>query len=324
MLGFIYVTFAVLFAFLSALPLTIIFIVALFFPPVWILFFVCLVCRIISLRIDANDRNTEIQLNKVINNNKQIALNPFVKAIWGDDPPEFSADIDRSIMLAFDELLQKQISYYDVKELAYSLGNGEMPYNTEELALSVAFNFLIKDENLSKMIQIQMIFRLKMVEWVKNGKCNPLIAQSFETVLYEKYKPVVGKNDDDEIDDNDDEILSQVTTNLDIDDLAIAIAHTMMEKYLYNSDIAYDFIMQELDGARQGNYVSRNFVENSGFNEYEYKNTLHNDTPNLDEAQDIFMAITYNSQPTMDLRIELKLKTIDLIMKFYELGKYSD
>lgn len=94
----------------------------------------------------------------------------------------------------------------------------------------------------------------------------------------------------------------------------------LMRDFLTTNSLAYSFVMQELDGARQGNDLSIKFVKDSGVAEYEYKGSLNQDTPELDMAQEWMQMLTSKLYPRMDIIVSLRLEIVKNIMEKYGIG----
>ena len=105
-----------------------------------------------------------------------------------------------------------------------------------------------------------------------------------------------------------------------VDYAAERFSSILMQDYLTTSSLAYGFVMQELDGARQGNDLSIEFVKNSGVAESEYKGSLNNDTPELDIAQEWMQMLTSKLYPRMDVIVPLRLGIVKGVMKKYNIG----
>lgn len=103
------------------------------------------------------------------------------------------------------------------------------------------------------------------------------------------------------------------------------MAFLLIQKYLKNSSLAHQFILQELDGASYGNEQAVNFVQNSGISRSEYSGALRKDMPNEVEEATLFLVdISMELQPLQDFIVELRLVILNEIMKFYKLGKYAE
>ncbi|MBT4723140.1 hypothetical protein HOB30_05255 [Candidatus Falkowbacteria bacterium] len=89
--------------------------------------------------------------------------------------------------------------------------------------------------------------------------------------------------------------------------------------------VALQFVLEELDAARQGNATALNFVNNSGFEESEYIGAMNNsfeevDGPNGPQQMLLNQIMTVSS---MDLRVKLRVAIVDEIMQEWKLGKYN-
>ncbi|MGR3898284.1 hypothetical protein FW759_02330 [Psychrobacter sp. 1176_08] len=120
---------------------------------------------------------------------------------------------------------------------------------------------------------------------------------------------------------NDPALLKQITED-GVDYAAERFSSILMESFLTKRSLAYGFVMQELDGARQGNDLSIKFVENSGVSEYEYKGSLNQDTPELDIAQEWMQMLTSKLYPRMDIIVPLRLGLVECVMRRYGIGKF--
>ena len=121
---------------------------------------------------------------------------------------------------------------------------------------------------------------------------------------------------------NDPELLKRIQED-GIDYAALRFSQILIRDYLTRRIDAYNFILQELDGARQGNEQAKNFALASGIDSKEYIGTLKLDTPHLDSAQDFLIALSAKLHPKMDISISLKLKILENLMKYYGIGKYE-
>lgn len=102
-------------------------------------------------------------------------------------------------------------------------------------------------------------------------------------------------------------------------------AHILMRDFLKNSNLAYQFLLQELDGASCGNEQAVNFVKNSGISSSEYSGALRKDMPNeVEEASLFLVGISMELQPLQDFIVELRLAILNEMMKFYKFGKYAE
>ena len=85
-----------------------------------------------------------------------------------------------------------------------------------------------------------------------------------------------------------------------------------------NKQIAYQFVMEELDAARQGDHVSIAFVENSGFLPNEYIGAMNNSCEEVDGAggpqQELIkqaMAVVTSMEDMRDIKLGVVQQVID-------------
>lgn len=92
------------------------------------------------------------------------------------------------------------------------------------------------------------------------------------------------------------------------------------------AEVAYQFILEELDGAQMGNAASQAYAKSSGISETEYQGALNRSIPEVDGPegpQQLLMALT--SQITKrELMAEFRCSIGDKIMQKFKIGKYGD
>ena len=93
-----------------------------------------------------------------------------------------------AINLAFEELLDEVVDQSEVAKQARELFAGPIPYTTHDLALSTAVWFYKSAEFTSELASAQMLARLTVLGWLKEGKVQPALVKSFENDLYNLYK----------------------------------------------------------------------------------------------------------------------------------------
>ncbi|WP_151444704.1 hypothetical protein [Halomonas lysinitropha] len=92
-----------------------------------------------------------------------------------------------------------------------------------------------------------------------------------------------------------------------------------------NNEIAYRFILEELDGASMGNNASKVFATSSGINSAEYKGALNNSIPDVDGPdgpQQLLAGFSMHLLGNQELMAKFRCKVDDKIMKRFQLGKY--
>lgn len=95
---------------------------------------------------------------------------------------------------------------------------------------------------------------------------------------------------------------------------------------IQSEDVAIQFVLEEIEAASQGNELSRIFANNSGFDEDDYAGAMHNSFEEVDGEngpQQEILNLCMMLYPNQDLMAELRRKTVDNIMKYWKLGKYS-
>lgn len=115
------------------------------------------------------------------------ALDELIFAMYGNPPPAKRANVGQAVDIA-NELLLGIIDENEVIRQAIALNDSPIPYSTHDLGLSVALNFFKQPENISQLFDAQLLARIKMIEWLKKGLVTPMLAQSFESVIYKLYK----------------------------------------------------------------------------------------------------------------------------------------
>ncbi len=116
-------------------------------------------------------------------------MDGLIRAIYGANPPPRSAELERSITIAHEALLFGRVPLSEVRQRATELFKGPIPYSTHDLAVSTALAFFKAPEFMKVLSEYQILARLRVVDWAKDGAIITPLAQSFEAVLYRVYKP---------------------------------------------------------------------------------------------------------------------------------------
>jgi hypothetical protein len=116
------------------------------------------------------------------------ALDELIFAVYGNPPPPKRANVSQAVGLA-NELLLDIIDGKEVSNNAIALNDGPIPYSTHDLALSIALNIFKQPQHIPQLFEAQLLARMRMVEWLQDGLVAPMLAKSFEDVLYRIYKP---------------------------------------------------------------------------------------------------------------------------------------
>lgn len=92
-------------------------------------------------------------------------------------------------------------------------------------------------------------------------------------------------------------------------------------------EIAYQFVLEEIEAASQGNDTAISFARNSGISPQEYKGSMSSSRPEVDGPdgpQQFILALCMQLQPNVDLVVDLRTKIVDNVMKNFSFGKYED
>ncbi len=110
-----------------------------------------------------------------------------------------------------------------------------------------------------------------------------------------------------------------------VDYTAQMLAEYINQKIL-SEDIAIQFVLEELEAASQGNDIAKLFAQNSGFDEDDYKDAMNNSFEEVDGEngpQQEILNLCMMLYPNQNLMTELRIRTVDNIMKDWKLGKYA-
>lgn len=149
-------------------------------------------------RNDRLQREAEDRKKGATSFKNPTAMDAAVRAIYGDKPSTKSADVERAITIAQEDLLAEEVSIAEVRHVASALAAGPMPYSTHDLSVAAALSFFKKPELLSRLNELQIGARLRVLNWLKAGKVSPGVAKIFEDTLYQIYKPSAADHSQDE------------------------------------------------------------------------------------------------------------------------------
>ncbi|MDC0363110.1 hypothetical protein OAN12_08720 [Halioglobus sp.] len=94
-----------------------------------------------------------------------------------------------------------------------------------------------------------------------------------------------------------------------------------------STEIAYQFILEELDGASQGNSASREYAQGSGIPAHEYDGALNRSIPEVDGPngpQQFVLSSCLQLRNNPELMAEFRCKIADSIMREYGFGKFAN
>lgn len=105
------------------------------------------------------------------------------------------------------------------------------------------------------------------------------------------------------------------------------ISFEILKSMIASKALAKQFVLEELDAARQGNQFAINFARSSGFNSDKYTGALRNTSweGSVSELENIQVSLRTFLMDVKDIDTMVELSTIivDLTMKEWELGKYK-
>lgn len=131
------------------------------------------------------------------------AMDGVIRAIYGDHPPAKSADLERAVTIAHEDLLCEVVPISEVQRVASGLFSGPMPYSTHDLSVATALSFF-KDPALVEHLkgEVQVGARLRVLNWMKAGKVARGVLKIFEDTLYRVYKPTAEVADEPEAEES--------------------------------------------------------------------------------------------------------------------------
>lgn len=119
--------------------------------------------------------------------------------------------------------------------------------------------------------------------------------------------------------------LIETITKYGLDYTAEMLAEYINQKIL-SEDVAIQFVLEELEAASQGNEMARLFAETSGFDDDDYLGAMYNSFEEVDGEngpQQEILNLCMMLYPNQILMTELRIRTVDQIMKHWNLGKYA-
>ena len=96
---------------------------------------------------------------------------------------------------------------------------------------------------------------------------------------------------------------------------------------LKTKELAYQFILEQVEAASKGNQAAMKFASESGFLSSEYEGAMQRSCPEIDGAngsQQTLLNISMLLMDDIDLMVKFTIKVNDKIMKNFRLGKYEN
>lgn len=109
------------------------------------------------------------------------AHKPASTSLTRHHPPESPADVSEAAALAADELLGGAFDERELIRIAAELNGLPTCCSTHDLAASVALNVL---KSASPPNRRDALARMTVLEWLREGKVVPALAQAFEDNSY--------------------------------------------------------------------------------------------------------------------------------------------
>lgn len=119
--------------------------------------------------------------------------------------------------------------------------------------------------------------------------------------------------------------LQNLIEHLGVDQISELLAEYVNQK-ISSEDVATQFILEEIEAASKGNEEAKLFAQTSGFDESDYLGAMYNSFEEVDGAngpQQEILNLCVMLYPNQQLMTELRIKTVDNIMKHWKLGKYA-
>lgn len=108
--------------------------------------------------------------------------------------------------------------------------------------------------------------------------------------------------------------------------LAAAIANNLNKFGLDKFEIAYQFVLEELESASLGSPEAKKFAFESGISSTEFKGSLERSRPEVDGPGGPQQTVISNCLQLRDdpnLMVKFRLSVLDKIMRDFEFGKYA-
>ncbi len=100
----------------------------------------------------------------------------------------------------------------------------------------------------------------------------------------------------------------------------------VVSQKLHNHEIAYQFVLEEIEAASMGGAQAQAYARQSGIPPSEYKGSLANSRPEVDGPngpQQMLLVLCMQLQANNDLMAKFRIGVLDKIMREYEFGIYA-
>lgn len=113
----------------------------------------------------------------------------------------------------------------------------------------------------------------------------------------------------------------RIEIQMNVNDLASKIEKGVSDR-IATKEVAFQFVLEELDAARQGNNAAIQFVNNSGFSASEYEGAMQNSFEEVDGAngpQQFLLSSIMQYRSDMDFMVNLRLKVVQKVIDHWQL-----
>lgn len=107
---------------------------------------------------------------------------------------------------------------------------------------------------------------------------------------------------------------------------SVRAATATVSSMLETKELAYQFVLEEIEAASQGNQIAQKFATASGIPPEEYRGSMQNSCPEIDGPdgpQQYFIGLLQQGVD-MEMLIEVRTRVVENVMKKYSFGKYGD
>lgn len=201
-------------------------------------------------------------------------------------------------------------------------------FQERAFALSIEFmqsySFLITAQFVKKVAAIINDYDLSE-DLISDAELFAAVTES----IYQEQKASLGEEEEDEEEEEEEEeAMSYIRDSIEKNGWqgAVTIAAMTVMSRIPSEDIAYQFILEELDGASQGDDYSREHARNSGITPQEYSGALSRSNPEVDGPdgpQQMLMAMSFQLSADRDKMAKFRCDVGRAVMEHFKLGAYA-
>ena len=138
--------------------------------------------------------------------------------------------------------------------------------------------------------------------------------RSFVANLAKLFQPLIGAL-------GANKSVRRIEIQMNVNNLASKIEKGVSDR-IATKEVAFQFVLEELDAARQGNNAAIQFVNNSGFSASEYEGAMQNSFEEVDGAngpQQFLLSSIMQYRSAMDFMVNLRLKVVQKVIDHWQL-----